>query len=686
MRQDSSPNKNGQLLQIDFPDNTGGTNLADSVFKISQTQAAGGYNFDYILTGGIQKRLGPVKINSSADTQLRSLGLGLYAPGSGSTKTPLRGAGTKLQAVDTSALTFAALTQDNLAASSTPFTAGSTQTVNFNQFNSGTSDILWAVGGGATLPIGAYSTTKYTSNGVAIPTGSLGSPTANAHDSGSWSVIGTYYYSIVYRKTSTQALSNAVLDVAVTIVNTDDTVTISFAGLTGLDTTLIDKIYVYRSAVGGTTAFTTGNLVAKVNSNAASFKDLGNLGNPDLLLVQNIPRAGNTVLDNSVLPAATYNVCTLFKRRLVTASGNTLYLSDLNKSESWPTTNYITVPSGGNVTALAVISFTSPQAQTLDEILVVFKEREVWVVTGTAYTDWSLKFIDAVGCPSQSLIALANGFLAWIDFRGIYLWDGTSKPIYCSRLLEPLFAYGGDLDKTKLNMGVGRFLRRENQILWYLSSKTFGEQQYAIKLDLRLTMPQIQQNLTGRNIDAVLIQDNYAFPVYAALSYIPLNGAQEQLMLGDSSGYVYFASNGYSDGGANYSFTYKTPPLHMGDPNTEKVFHKVIAWVQDIGDWNLILDYWSGYKTAEVFKATQSQPISTSPQSAGLWDIAFWDIADWDNYNPDVVPLIFNLQSSTVNSNQGTAIQLQFRNDTASEPIVIHGFSVIYSTLGGITA
>lgn len=689
MDQQSFSNKNGQFLQKDFPNNTGGTNLTDSVFRIQESQAAGGYNFDYALTGGIRKRLGPTKINSVADSQLYTLGFGQYAPVSNTVKSIIRAAGTKLQLFDTSAPSFTSLSQDTTTASTNPFTAGSTQDVQFVQFSNGTSDILWAAGGGATLPVGVYSTSKFTQNGVQVPTGSI-TATKNATGLGSWTAAGKYYYSVVYHKASTSAISNAVLDVTATTTLTTDTVTIDLTGITGTDTTLIDKIWIFRSAIGGVSGFTTGSFIAIVNSNATSFIDKGDLGNPDITSVINVPRAANIIVDNSVLPSATYNVLALWGHRLVTASGNNLYISDVNKSESWPLTNYITVPSAGPITALGVISYTSPQANTLTELLVVFKDTELWVISpglASDYTTWTLLKIDNVGCPQQSLVVSAQGYIAWVNYRGVHMWDGSSKPTYCSRLIEPLFAVNGDLDKTQFNESCGAFFKRENQIIWYLSSKTYGANKLAIKLDVRLTLSQVEQTLTGRNLDAVFIQDVYAFPIYASFAYNPLNGAQEQMLLGDSSGFCYFASNTTSDGGANYNFTYLTPPLHMGDPNTQKQFHKVVVWVNDVGTWNLTLDYWADYRFGTQYQTTQALPLSTeNGNGTALWDVAFWDVAYWDAFVSNLVPIVFNLQSGQSNSTIGAALQIQFRNGIADQPIAIHGFSVIYSIMGGITA
>jgi len=694
------PQMAGQIQQTDFFNNVGGTNLVDSVMRIQDGQAAGGYNFDYLLTGGVRKRPGSLLINSTPDTQLYSLGFGLYAPTSGTSKTLFRAAGTKLQNVNTSANIFTNCIEDNTAGTTDAFLSGTTQDVQFVQFSNGGSDILWAAGGGAGALVGAYNTTNYTLNGVAAPTGTM-TATNSTSGIGQWSTgnYGKFFYTMVLMKGSTGALSNAgylsTIDAqpgdpsATTTSTLTDSVNLAWT-LTGLDTTTISQIWIYRSALAGVSGFTTGNLIAQLPSTATSFVDLGDIGNPDILLSALVPRTADTILDNTPLPAGNYNTLANWGHRLCTSSGNNLYISDVNKSESWPLTNYITVPSAGPITGLATISFTSPQANALLELLVIFKEREVWALnpgTNNDYTTWTLLRIDnTVGCPNQSLVVSAQGYLAWIDFRGVWIWDGSSKPTYCSRLIEPLFGNNGDLDKSKFNEACSAFFRRENQIVWYLSSKTYGTQKYAIKMDVRLTLEQVQQGLTGRTMEAVLIQDLHTNPVYACLAYVPYDSQNEQLVLGDNAGKLYFASNAYNDGGSNYPFSYLTKPINCGDPNTIKQFHRVIVWVQDFGNFNLELDYWSGYQTSPQTMSHKILPISTEQgTTAGLWDTAIWDYSYWDSFTTKVTPLVFNLDSGVANSNIGTAIQLQFQNNLANQPITIHGFSLQWSPMGGLT-
>ncbi len=664
----------GQLKQTDFMDNVGGLNLADSLFKVTDGQVVGGINYDYTLTGGFQKRLGSAKINTVADAQLKSIGLGLYNSAA-SVKRLIRAAGTKLQVVDTSVPSFTDLSDDTVSAGTTPLS--STISVSFSQFNNAAADILWSIGGGQTIPNGVYSATKYTQNGVPVPT--MTTFTATAVGSGGSLQSGVYRYALAYRKASTQALSNVGGEAVVTCT-TSDSVNLAWT-FSNNDTTRFDAIYVYRSALNGATEFTTGDLITTLSISATTYTDTGT----SIASSENIPRAGNVLLDNSVLESGAYKAMTVFKRRLVVAKSSTIYLSDVNKSESFPTVNTITVPSGGAITALAVISFTAPQANTLDEILVIFKEREVWVVTGDTYEDFTLKFITSVGCAAQNLVVTCSGFIAWVDYRGVYIWDGTSKPIYCSRLVEPLFAKDGDLTKSLLPFGCGQFYQRNNQVIWYLSSRLYGEQKYALKLDLRLTLPQISQDLTGRQIDGVFMPDSYTSPIYSALSYLSSSSSDEFLMTGDDAGFLYNAYNAFADGGSDYTFQYKTKPLNMGNPNVMKQFYRVIAWVQNFGNWDLYLDYWSNYRVGANYMSTRAQPLSTSDgNGTALWDVALWDVALWDDYDASIVPVVFHLDAGIFNSNQGTALQLQFRNETANQPIIVHAFSVIWGEISGL--
>lgn len=705
----SSQHQQDAILKADFLDNTGGINVTDTPFKVQDSQCLESYNFDYISTGGIRKRQGIVKQNSSPDAVLNSLGLFMYVDPS-SNKTILRATDSKLQALDASLYTSTNLTDDTSSAASTPFTSGSTVSVNFSQFNTagaddltGTGNTAWMTGGGLSAITGAYSTTKYTTNGAIVPTGSI--TAGDGGGSGSTLSTNTYFWAVAGYKASTQVTSNLALDASGSITSGHNaTVTLSSVVLS--DYTKYTQFWLYRSAAAGVTGFTTGDLVAKIAYDGVTFSIASGGGSitsggvytdtgSSIASTINLPRAGNTIIDHSVLPTGTYKTLTTFKRRLVTSKGSKVYLSALNKPESWPTGNVITVPSGGEITGLAIIYFSSPTTASNDEYLVIFKEREIWVITGESLasstsdvnTSWKLKMVDNVGCPAQSLIISLNGFLAWIDYRGVYLWDGSASPIYCSRPLESIFQDDGDLDKSKFTQGNGVYYRKYNQLVWFLSSRSKGTNMFALRMDLRLTLPSVSAGIDGKTLDGVFTWDYIATgitgPIGACFAGVLPGLNDEYLIIGDNTGYVYQMYRGYADVAGGPQFTYTTKFLDFGLPGIVKRIHKVIVYVTDLGNYNLTLNYWADYRTALSNMSTKQVLISAtnSTSDTALWDVGFWDVAYWDNYTPATKSITFNLSSES-NNCEGDALKLQFQQTSANQPVTILGYSILYSVLG----
>lgn len=685
----ASSSPNGQLLETQFFDSTGGLNISDSPFRVKDTQATDGNNFEYTQTGGIQKRRGAAVVNTTADTQLTTRGLDIFVTTLG-VKTPIRAAGTKIQNLDIDTPLFTNLSQDTTAATTDVFSSSNVTPAVFAPFNTAAVSLL-NFAGGTDGVYAVYSDAKYTKNGAAAPTGTFTATTTAG--GGVWQTTGTYAYGVTYLKRATGAESNAypgsatlsvgvTVDVYATVAAVTNSVVLTFSGLTSVDTQTYSQMQIYRSAVSTTgplavSGFTVGDLIATLTLPVTSYTDTGT----SILDTQNVPRPNNVLLDNSTLPSGTFNVLCTWKRRLVTATGTTLRFSELNQPESWPTVNTIDVPSGGPITGLAVISFNTDFGN--DEYLAVFKERELWLVKGNDYTDVTLSFIDTVGCANQSLIVLANGFLAWIDYRGIYLWDGSGKPIYTSRPIEPYFAIDGDLDKSQLIYGYGQYFRNRNMIYWYVSSKVHGTQKFVFKMDLRLTLPGVTNTLNSRIMDGVFVTDTSAQQIYAAKAYLPTSSSDEIMLIGDNAGFIYKAYQQFSDAGTAIDFQYTTPFYMLSTPNKSKRFVKVIAWVDSVGNWDLKLDYWAGFRAALSQKSTLQAPITTAATNAtALWDVAFWDAASWDDYTQSLTGVVFNLNNDQGN-NEGDCIRLNFRNNGVDQPVTIYGYS-IFSTEGGL--
>lgn len=663
----------GQLLEARFFNNAGGLNLSDSPFVVSDNQATGGTDFEYTEAGAIQKRRGNSELTAAADSNLKSRGFPLYQT-TLSTRTVLRSADRVIQTIDASTGALATLSQDTTSTNNNVFPASTSTPTVWAQFNTALASTTQIAGNTDDI-YSVYSTTKFTKNGTPPPAGSItGSQTGTG---GAFVSSGNFAYAVTYSKTATQAESNASLDIVVSVTSTNAVVTLTFSSVTSVDTATYNKINVYRSAVGGASGFTTGDLIASLTLPVVSYADTGT----SVLSSQSVPRANSTILDNSDLPTGTYNVVTLWKRRLVTANGSMLYISDINKSESWPTVNQIQINTGGPITALAVIAFNTNFGN--DEYLAIFKDRELHLLRGNDYTDFELSFIDAVGCANQALVVNCSGYLAWIDYRGVYLWDGAGKPIYASRLIENLFAFDGEIDKSKLILGVGSFYRKKNVVTWVISHKTYGENKFILRMDLRLTMPGIKDGLAGRYTEGVFATDVVAQPIYGMTSFVPSTVGEERQIVGDDAGRCYYTYEALSDDGTGINFNYVTRFLDMESPNTVKRFHKVIVHCQQTGDYPLTLSYWANYRATEGNKSQITQQITTVPEdTTALWDLAIWDESFWDDYVPQISYAVYNLSNTTGGNAEGKALKLRFSNANSDQPILIYGFTVYYTVIG----
>lgn len=766
------PRREGQFLAEDYFTNNGGLNTADSPFLVQASEATDGQNFDFLVPGGFKKRGGHLALNTVADSQLKTKGLGLWNKPDTARK-PIRAAGVKLQVFDPSAFTFTSLSEDTSRTSmgtatitiaspgvvsftahglvatdpvvfttsgalptgitagttyyvktvltantftitNTPFgtvittsgsqsgthtlfkfttaffTTNTTQPVVFSMFNQPSTGVLWAAGGGASSIYGVYSTSKVTANGVVTPTGSISATPGGS--GGAFASAGYYRYAVAYHKASTGALGNADLFKEAHVTTTDQKVTIDVSTLSNLDTVKYDSIYIYRSSVSvaaqGNTEFTAGDLISILSSGTTTYLDNGSYVSTSEL----VPVADSTILDNSPLPSGTYRPLTTFKRRLVTAKGTTLYLSDTNKPESWPTIQTIDVPSGGEITALGIISLTSPLSTDTDEALIVHKQSECWILTGDGSLDtndvpnWSLKFVSNSGAVTQAAVVQAEGYIAWINYKGVFLWNGSGKPARASRKIWDKFQQSGDLDKSLLGVAFGIYSQKRNEIQWYVSSNALGEQLYVLKLDLTHTITGKQDGVGHEELDGVFTPDLLSTPFYGGMSFVLASDSiDETIYFGDNAGFMY---SGFTDtgdgatGSTSIEMIYTTPYLYQETPGTAKKYNKVLLWVLDNGLYDIEMTFWSDYKNMDSEESSLTQAADPNPSVGnGVWDVGLWDVATFDSAVNRIRPILFNLPA-TQNNAEGDCIRLSFSQTGSTQTPIIYGFTIYYSIIG----
>lgn len=711
--------RDGQYLVEDFFTNTDGLNTVDSPFVVGHNTISDGVNVEYVARGGFRRRDGHTR-RGSADSDTRTIGAALWdKPGTGRLviKASNTGAAGKLKAVDLTSYSPTTLTSDEASPSSTPLPNNTSIPVSFSMFNTSSAGILWAAGSAATNLYGVYSGTKFTANGSVAPT--VSSPaTFSFVGSGGNYIAGLYSkYMITFIKGSTSAESNAtVLGKTTSASGGSDSATVIFSAATFPDVTKYTKMRVYRqisfAAFADNSAFTGGTLIAEItisglanfNSGTITLTDkfdsitmsgsgsaTNNLtGVSDSL----VPNSGFVVLDNSPLPSGTFNVVTTWKRCLVTASNNTVYISDTNKPESWPLSLRFNIPSGGAIQALAVISASSITSSQIDEYLLIFKQNELWVVTGDPdpvnTSSLSLKFVDSVGAVGPLAVVVAEGICLWFSTRGVYGWNGNGKPIHFFRPIKDKLASSGDIDLTKAQKIWGIYKPDTKHVVFCVSSKaqgsngssTQGENTYIYKQSLEFVQGSKTDLANKTDLDGSFTPEILPTSAACGVAFYPTTTSTKQVQwFADYSGYVWTMYDAITDSTRVQPFEYTTQFIPLGSPFISKKVHRVLLYFKNNGPINLTMNYWSKYRF-QVVDQSSTEFMSTesgNTASSSIWGATTWGSGLWAaSISSKTDPAIFELNNNNNNS-EGDSFKFQFTNSDYTLPLEFIGFSVYYT-------
>jgi hypothetical protein len=180
--------------------------------------------------------------------------------------------------------------------------------------------------------------------------------------------------------------------------------------------------------------------------------------------------------------------------------------------------------------------------------------------------------------------------------------------------------------------------------------------------------------------------------MYGGMSFTTSGSSTNELIyLGDSSGQVYHAyittldSKVVSNVAATESveFSYTTPEMHLDKPEVRKTLTKVILWIKDNGVGSMYMDYWSDYKSDDVYASTAETDVSANPDAiAGIWDSAIWDTSTFNAGGGDLKPVVFHVNSQTQNNASGMSFRLRFRSVNDLDSPIIYGYSVYYTEAG----
>jgi hypothetical protein len=118
------------------------------------------------------------------------------------------------------------------------------------------------------------------------------------------------------------------------------------------------------------------------------------------------------------------NIIATHKNRIFMAKDKTLYFSALSKTTDWTTVddagNIPIVNARGNITGI----------QEFADHVMVFTNNGIYELFGDGPENFVLADLsNEIGCIARRTIKEVNGQLYWLDYNGVYTYDGNSLPI-----------------------------------------------------------------------------------------------------------------------------------------------------------------------------------------------------------------------------------------------------------------
>ncbi|MDX2084693.1 MAG: hypothetical protein SFZ03_04825 [Candidatus Melainabacteria bacterium] len=353
------------------------------------------------------------------------------------------------------------------------------------------------------------------------------------------------------------------------------------------------------------------------------------------------------------------SMTTIFANRLVFSGDannpSVLYLSELENPDNFtPGTGAtaagaIQVSPGDGQRITAIKSMYLPLES--EEILVVFKERSTYMLTGSDADSFQLQQVsDEFGAVSPHCVIRVGNDLLFLSEEGITsLSTATVQGNITTNLLSTrIRPQMNTLNRSQLSASHAAHLRHRQEVWWFVPDGSASQNQRVL----------------------VLHYGNNSGPTWSrrsgiiAASSVVMNGT---LYTGSYTGVVQQQMTGSSYDGAAIPWIYRTGFYDLGSPRLRKRVKDVEVFLKQLAELNVTVR--TGWDIRRGSTVRESRTLTVTPNTAStIYGAAYYNTDRYDAAGVSILKFI--------PSGSGRFFQLEFNGQAANKPVELEGWTI----------
>ncbi|MDH4379095.1 MAG: hypothetical protein QE263_04225 [Vampirovibrionales bacterium] len=341
---------------------------------------------------------------------------------------------------------------------------------------------------------------------------------------------------------------------------------------------------------------------------------------------------------------------------------STVYLSELENPENFtpsvgpssPGAILVGPGDGEKITALHTLYLPL----TNEEVLVVFKDRSTYVMTGSDADTFTLQKISGeFGAVGPRSVVQVGSELMFLSQEGITSLstataDGNLTTRMLSRNIQPQI---NTLNRNALATSWTIHLRDRNEVWWAVPDGGSTQNQ-------RILVMNYDNGLKWSRRSGVIAACGCVF--------------QGQLFTGTYNGVLHRQCSGSSYNGAPISWTYRTPFYELGSPRQRKRIRDIELYLRQQSALSLtVKTAWDSRRSAASQETTTL--TSTPDAESALFGLAL--------FNADKYGLAGLSRVRLIPNGSGRSVQLELSGTAINQPIELQGWSITALTMQGFT-